>query len=57
MENALIALDRERAHNFALRRTVAAYADALKVSEVQYSGRTGHVSQRVGRGPLIGESA
>jgi len=35
-ENALIALDRERAHNIALRRTVAAYADALKVSDVQY---------------------
>lgn len=35
-ENALIALDRERAHNIALHRTVDAYADALKVSEVQY---------------------
>ncbi|MDR3441327.1 MAG: efflux transporter outer membrane subunit [Telmatospirillum sp.] len=35
-ENALIALDREQAHNIALRRTVDAYAEALKVSEVQY---------------------
>ena len=35
-ENALTALDRERAHNGALRRTVKAYADALKVSQAQY---------------------
>jgi NodT family efflux transporter outer membrane factor (OMF) lipoprotein len=35
-ENALVALDRERAHNGALRRTVSAYADALKVSQAQY---------------------
>jgi len=35
-ENALTALDRERAHNEALRRTVKAYADALRVSQAQY---------------------
>lgn len=35
-ENALVALDRERDHNAALRRTVNAYADALKVSQAQY---------------------
>jgi NodT family efflux transporter outer membrane factor (OMF) lipoprotein len=35
-ENAIVALDRERAHNWALRRTVRAYADALKVSRVKY---------------------
>lgn len=36
VENALTALDREKAHNAALTRTVAAYADALALAEVQY---------------------
>jgi NodT family efflux transporter outer membrane factor (OMF) lipoprotein len=35
-ENALVALDRERVHNAALRRTVDAYGEALKVAQVQY---------------------
>ncbi|WP_246337760.1 efflux transporter outer membrane subunit [Azospirillum oleiclasticum] len=36
VENALTALDREKAHNAALTRTVAAYADALALAQVQY---------------------
>ncbi len=35
-ENALVALDRERTHNEALRRTVVAYAEAVKVSKARY---------------------
>lgn len=35
-ENALVALDRERAHNDALKKTVAAYKSALDVSQAQY---------------------
>jgi NodT family efflux transporter outer membrane factor (OMF) lipoprotein len=36
VENALTSLDREQAHNVALRRTVDAYADALQVATAQY---------------------
>ncbi|WP_157654268.1 efflux transporter outer membrane subunit [Burkholderia ubonensis] len=35
-ENALTALDRERAHNEALRKAVAAYKSAFDVSQAQY---------------------
>jgi multidrug efflux system outer membrane protein len=35
-ENALAALDRERAHNTALRRTVDAYAEARAVAQARY---------------------
>lgn len=36
-ENALTALDREWAHNAALRRTVDAYADASRLARMQYT--------------------
>ncbi|MDR3514503.1 MAG: efflux transporter outer membrane subunit [Azospirillaceae bacterium] len=35
-ENALVALDREKAHNIGITRTVEAYGDALKVAQAQY---------------------
>lgn len=35
-ENALVALDREKAHNDALKKTVAAYKSAFDVSQAQY---------------------
>lgn len=35
-ENALVSLDRERVHNQALRRTIAAYAETVKVSKARY---------------------
>ncbi len=56
-ENALVALDRERAHNAALRRTVDAYADALNVSQAQYPGWTGQLPQCAGCRPLAGDRA
>lgn len=36
-ENSLTALDREWAHNAALRRTVDAYADASRLARMQYT--------------------
>jgi multidrug efflux system outer membrane protein len=35
-ENGLVALDREWAHNAALRRSVDAYGEALKISRAKY---------------------
>jgi outer membrane protein TolC len=37
VEDALSGLDRERAHNDLLRRSVAAYADATEVARAQYT--------------------
>ncbi|HMR33684.1 MAG TPA: efflux transporter outer membrane subunit [Geminicoccaceae bacterium] len=37
VEDALTGLDRERAHNDLLRRSVAAYADAARLARTQYT--------------------